>query len=61
MACPNPYERLKELTRGKGISRDALRTFISSLDLPASEKQRLLEMTPQSYIGAAARLAVESD
>ncbi len=58
---PNPYERLKELTRGKGISRDALQTFISSLDLPASEKQRLLEMTPQSYIGAAARLAVESD
>jgi adenylosuccinate lyase len=53
----NPYEQLKELTRGKGISREALQGFIASLDLPPEEKDRLLAMTPESYIGAAARLA----
>jgi adenylosuccinate lyase len=57
---PNPYEQLKDLTRGKGISQDALRTFITGLNLPASEKERLLAMTPESYIGAAARLAGEA-
>lgn len=54
---PNPYEQLKELTRGKGITQAALHTFISQLDLPESEKQRLLAMTPASYIGHAATLA----
>ena len=56
---PNPYEQLKDLTRGKGISREALQTFIGQLDLPADEKTRLLAMTPESYIGAAAQLARE--
>ncbi|MCF8198504.1 MAG: adenylosuccinate lyase [Sulfuritalea sp.] len=54
---PNPYEQLKELTRGKGIEKDALRTFIEALPLPASDRQRLLDMTPASYIGKAAELA----
>jgi adenylosuccinate lyase len=58
---PNPYEQLKDLTRGRGISRDAMQSFIGSLDLPTDEKQRLLAMTPESYIGAAARLAVATD
>jgi adenylosuccinate lyase len=53
----NPYEQLKELTRGKGIERDALRAFIRNLAIPESEKSRLLEMTPSSYIGKAAELA----
>jgi len=53
----NPYEQLKELTRGKGIERDALRTFIGGLAIPAADKQRLLEMTPASYIGKAVELA----
>lgn len=54
---PNPYEQLKALTRGKGITQEALRTFIQNLELPAEEKARLLDMTPRSYIGLAAKLA----
>jgi adenylosuccinate lyase len=55
----NPYEQLKELTRGKGISRSALHDFISTLEIPQDAKDRLLEMTPASYTGLAARLARE--
>lgn len=54
---PQPYEQLKALTRGKGITQEALREFVQQLDLPADAKQRLLEMTPRSYIGLAAQLA----
>jgi adenylosuccinate lyase len=54
---PNPYERLKELTRGKAITRGSIAAFIATLELPADEKQRLLAMTPGSYIGKAAELA----
>ena len=55
---PNPYEQLKALTRGKeGITQSTLHAFISSLDLPDTEKKRLLEMTPQNYTGKAAKLA----
>lgn len=54
---PNPYEQLKELTRGKRIDQEALRTFIGRLALPENEKQRLLEMAPSSYVGKAAELA----
>ncbi|MEK7738385.1 MAG: adenylosuccinate lyase, partial [Pseudomonadota bacterium] len=53
----NPYEQLKELTRGKGITREGLQAFIRGLAIPAEEKARLLEMTPWSYIGKAAELA----
>ena len=53
----NPYEQLKELTRGKGIARDALHAFIGGLKIPDADKQRLLAMTPASYIGKAAELA----
>lgn len=53
----NPYEQLKELTRGKGISREALRTFIEGLAIPDEAKARLLAMTPGSYIGQAVELA----
>lgn len=54
---PNPYEQLKELTRGKGITQEGLKQFIQQLDLPEAEKIRLLAMTPASYIGKAAELA----
>ncbi len=54
---PNPYEQLKELTRGKGIDKDALRQFIATLAIPEAERQRLMAMTPASYIGKAAELA----
>jgi adenylosuccinate lyase len=53
----NPYEQLKELTRGKGIEKDALHAFIKTLAIPEGEKQRLLQMTPGNYIGIAAQLA----
>jgi adenylosuccinate lyase len=53
----NPYEQLKELTRGKGISKDALREFITGLDIPETAKQQLLAMTPANYIGRAVDLA----
>jgi adenylosuccinate lyase len=53
----NPYEQLKELTRGKGISKDALRTFIAGLAIPQEAKEHLLAMTPANYIGVAAQLA----
>jgi adenylosuccinate lyase len=53
----NPYEQLKELTRGKGISQAALREFIQGLAIPKDAKDRLLAMTPATYIGLAAQLA----
>ena len=53
----NPYEQLKELTRGKGISKDALREFINTLAVPQDAKDLLLQMTPANYIGIAAQLA----
>jgi adenylosuccinate lyase len=56
-AVPNPYEQLKELTRGKGITKEALQEFIATLAIPEAEKTRLLTMTPGSYIGKAAELA----
>ncbi|BCJ87157.1 adenylosuccinate lyase [Effusibacillus dendaii] len=52
----NPYEKLKDLTRGAQIDQAAMRQFIESLDLPADDKSRLLAMTPASYIGIAPQL-----
>jgi adenylosuccinate lyase len=54
---PEPYEQLKALTRGKGITRDTLQAFIASLALPDADKQRLLALTPATYTGLAADLA----
>jgi len=53
----NPYEQLKELTRGKGISKEALRDFINGLAIPQEAKDHLLAMTPANYIGIATELA----
>ncbi len=53
----NPYEQLKELTRGKGITKEALQEFVSKLEIPADAKQHLLAMTPANYIGRAIELA----
>jgi adenylosuccinate lyase len=53
----NPYEQLKELTRGKGgINKASLHAFIGGLNIPAEAKKALLEMTPASYIGKAVKL-----
>ena len=54
---PEPYEQLKALTRGKGITQEGLREFISGLALPLEVKERLLAMTPRNYIGLAQTLA----
>ena len=48
-----PYEQLKELTRGKPIEEESLRTFISQLDIPENAKRALLEMSPLTYTGSA--------
>ena len=53
----NPYEQLKALTRGTGISKDALQAFIATLDIPAAARDALLALTPATYTGDAARLA----
>ncbi|MCF6225072.1 MAG: adenylosuccinate lyase [Xanthomonadales bacterium] len=53
----NPYEQLKELTRGKSINAEVLENFITELDLPDSVKQPLSELTPSAYVGNAAQLA----
>ena len=56
-ALPNPYERLKELTRGKAITKESIQAFIETLELPEAEKARLRTMTPGNYIGKAVELA----
>jgi adenylosuccinate lyase len=54
----NAYDKLKELTRGKGgINRESLSAFIDTLDIPSEEKQRLRQLSPASYLGKAAELA----
>ena len=53
----SPYEKLKELTRGKRVDAEGMRTFVSSLSIPEDAKKRLMELTPASYIGHAAKLA----
>jgi len=50
---PNAYEKLKELTRGKEITKETVRAFIKGLKLPADDKARLLKLTPATYLGMA--------
>jgi adenylosuccinate lyase len=54
---PNPYEQLKALTRGQGITPDSMKAFVESLDLPDDAKQSLRALTPGGYVGLAAELA----
>jgi adenylosuccinate lyase len=54
---PEPYEQLKALTRGHGITHESMREFITALALPAEAKQRLLDLTPGGYVGLAESLA----
>ena len=58
----NPYEKLKELTRGRSVTKQDFEQFIESIQgLPADEKQMLRELTPQKYIGYAEKLAKNVD
>ncbi|MCW8127228.1 adenylosuccinate lyase [Microbulbifer halophilus] len=52
-----PYEKLKALTRGQGINRETLKTFVESLEIPEEAKKSLLELTPANYIGNAVEQA----
>jgi len=54
---PNPYEQLKALTRGRGITAEALQEFVRTLDIPEAARAELLALTPSTYIGKAAELA----
>jgi len=54
---PNPYEQLKALTRGQGITAESMQAFVESLELPAEAKQRLRALTPGGYVGLAQSLA----
>ena len=50
---PNPYEKLKALTRGQAVTREILLEFVQTLDIPDAEKERLMKLTPETYIGLA--------
>jgi len=52
-----PYEKLKDLTRGRRVNSQIMQEFVDQLDLPAEAKQMLRDMTPSSYIGNAQRQA----
>ena len=55
---PKPYEKLKALTRGKGhMDAQTMREFIGTLEIPADAKERLMELTPATYVGKAEELA----
>ena len=53
----HPYERLKELTRGRRVNAEIMQDFVKALPLPKADKARLLKMTPASYVGLAEKLA----
>lgn len=55
---PNAYEKLKALTRGHAMTREALADFIATLEIPEADKARLTAMTPADYIGLAAQMAI---
>ena len=54
---PEPYEQLKELTRGQGMTQERIRAFIDDLDLPERTRSALSELTPAGYVGHAASIA----
>jgi adenylosuccinate lyase len=59
-AIEGAYEQLKEVTRGKTVTREALHALINNLAIPAPDKARLLAMTPATYVGKAAELALRA-
>ena len=54
-----PYEKLKELTRGREVNAATIRTFLQQLDIPDAARKQLLDLTPRRYTGQAERLANE--
>ena len=60
-ALANPYERLKTFTRGAEVSKESMKDFIESLrtELPHEEVEKLLQLTPQTYLGVAEEIALK--
>ena len=58
---PEPYEKLKALTRGRAVDAALISEFVQTLDIPAAEKARLLELRPETYLGLASTLARDPD
>jgi adenylosuccinate lyase len=58
---PEPYEKLKELTRGRAVTKDSIKEFTEGLELPEKAKDYLLELTPNTYVGAAIELGQTVD
>ena len=54
---PEPYEQLKALTRGRGMTQQTIADFVNGLELPQEAKAYLLGLTPANYVGEASRLA----
>ncbi|KAK6929444.1 Fumarate lyase, N-terminal, partial [Dillenia turbinata] len=54
---PEPYEKLKELTRGRAVTKESMTDFIEGLELPEEAKTNLLNLTPHTYVGEAVKLA----
>ncbi|KAI7741072.1 hypothetical protein M8C21_006474 [Ambrosia artemisiifolia] len=55
-----PYEKLKELTRGRAVTKDSITEFISGLEIPFEAKTELLKLTPHNYVGVAAQLVKDA-
>ena len=55
------YQQLKDFSRGKKLSQRDIQQFIENLNIPDQSKQRLLQLTPQSYTGLATKLAQSKD
>jgi adenylosuccinate lyase len=58
---PEPYEKLKALTRGQAVDRELIQQFVESLEIPDAAKEHLLQLTPATYTGLAESLAVKKD
>jgi len=56
VGCSQPYEKLKEFTRGQTVTREMVRKFIQGLDIAKEEKTKLLKLTPQNYTGLASKV-----
>jgi adenylosuccinate lyase len=54
---PEPYEALKELSRGRALTLESLHAFVDALDVPEGVKDELRALTPEGYTGLAAKLA----
>ncbi|KAK9283984.1 hypothetical protein L1049_012242 [Liquidambar formosana] len=58
---PEPYEKLKALTRGRAVTKESIREFIEGLEIPQEAKTNLSRLTPHTYVGAAVELARDVD